>query len=140
MAMTMPARIAAIVAGLIGVLALLVSAVGIHGIVAHAVTARMRDIGVHIALGAPRTGILRLVLGWTMRGVAIGLLAGGAVVTIAAMAFPAGLRAALFGLNPFDPMALSLAGAFLIGVTFVAALLPARRALGIAPLTALRHD
>lgn len=139
-AMTMPARIGALVAGLIGVLALLVSAVGIHGIVAHAVTARIRDIGVHIALGAPRLGILRLVLGWTMRGVAIGLLAGVAVVTIAAVAFPAGLRAALFGLNPLDPTALSLAGVFLIGVTLVAALLPARRALGMAPLTALRHD
>jgi predicted permease len=139
-AMTMPARIGAVVAGLIGVLALLVSAVGIHGIVAHAVTARIRDIGVHVALGAPRLGILRLVLGWTMRGVAIGLVAGVALVTIGALAFPAGLRAALFGLNPLDPTALSLAGGFLIGVTLVAALLPARRALGMAPLTALRHD
>ena len=75
-----------------------------------------------------------------MRGVTIGLLAGAAVIAIAAVAFPAGIRAALFGLNPLDPTALSLAGGFLIGVTLVAALLPARRALGMAPLTALRHD
>ena len=51
-----------------------------------------------------------------------------------------GGRLWLFGLNPLDPTALSLAGVFLIGVTLVAALLPARRALGMAPLTALRHD
>ena len=139
-AMTMPARIGALIAGLIGVLALLVSAVGIHGMVAHAVTARIRDIGVHIALGAPRTGVMRLVLGWTMRGVGIGLLAGLAVVAAAALAFPAGLRATLFGLNPLDPAAFSLAGALLIGVTLVAAYVPARRALGIGPLAALRHD
>lgn len=139
-AMTMPARIGALTAGLIGVLALLVSAVGIHGMVAHAVTARIRDIGVHIALGAPRAGVIRLVLGWTMRGVGIGLLAGLAVVAAAALAFPAGLRATLFGLNPLDPAAFSLAGGLLIGVTLVAAYVPARRALGIGPLAALRHD
>lgn len=139
-AMTMPARIGAVTAGLIGVLALLVSAVGIHGMVAHAVTARIRDIGVHLALGAPRAGVVRLVLGWTMRGVRIGLLAGLAVVAAAALAFPAGLHAALFGLNPFDPAALSVAGGLLIGVTLVAAYVPARRALGIGPLAALRHD
>jgi ABC-type antimicrobial peptide transport system permease subunit len=63
-----------------------------------------------------------------------------AVVAAAALAFPAGLRAALFGLNPLDPAAFSLAGALLIGVTLVAAYVPARRALGIGPLAALRHD
>jgi predicted permease len=139
-AVMMPARIGALVASLIGLLALLVATVGIHGIVAHAVTARIRDIGVHVALGASRLGIIRLVLGWTMRGVAIGLASGAAVVAAAALAFPVDLRAALFGPSPFDPAALLLAGGVLIGTTLLAACVPARRALGVDPLVALRHD
>jgi predicted permease len=139
-ALTMPARIGAVTAGLIGLLALLVASVGIHGIVAHAVTARIREIGVRVALGAAPTGIIRLVLAWTMRGVAIGLLAGLAIIAIAVTAFSAELRATLFGLDPLDPAAFSVAVSVLVGVTLLAAYLPARRALGIGPLAALRHD
>ena len=136
----MPARIGAVTAGLVGLLALLVASVGIHGIVAHAVTARIREIGVQFALGAAPTGIIRLVLVWTMRGVAIGLLAGLAIVATAGMAFSEALRAALFGLDPLNPTAFSVAVGVLIGVTLLAAYLPARRALGIGPLAALRHE
>jgi hypothetical protein len=78
-----------------------------------------------------------LVLGL---GVGIGLAIGSLLVTAAALSFPTPLRTALFGLDPLDPIALLIAGGFLASVTIVAAYLPTRRALGIGPLVALRHD
>jgi predicted permease len=139
-AMTIPTRIGAAISGLIGAMALLVAAVGIYGIVAHAVISRTRDIGVHLALGAPKVRILHLVLGWTMRGVAVGVVVGALLMTTTLLSFSKAFRTALFGLNPLDPMALVVAVGFLAAVTFAAAYLPARRALGIGPLVALRHE
>ncbi len=137
---TSPSRIGAALAGLLGMLALLVTAVGIHGIVAHAVIARTREVGIRLALGAPRAAVLRVVVGSSLRSVLAGALAGGALVALVAWSFSAGVRTALFGMNPLDPTACLAAAACLAAVVFVAAYLPARRALGVAPLDALRHD
>jgi predicted permease len=137
---TVPARVGAAVAGLVGVLSLLVAAVGIHGIVAHAVLCRTRDIGVHVALGAPRSRILRLVVGWAMSGVLVGAAVGTALVMTLTISFSKPFRAVLFGLDPLDPFALLTAAALLALVTSTAAYLPARRALRLGPSIALRHE
>lgn len=139
-AMTGPARAGRAIAGLIGTLALLVAAVGIHGIIAHAVIRRTRDIGVYLALGASRMGVLRAVFGRTLRAVAVGAGAGLGLVTLLGIAFWRGISAALFGLAPLDPWALLTATAFLSAVALAAVYLPARRALRIDPAAALRID
>jgi putative ABC transport system permease protein len=137
---TMPSRLGAAIAGLIGILALLVASVGIHGIVAHAVVARTREIGIRLALGAPRASVLRVVVRSSMVSVLTGVLAGGTLITVIGWSLSAKVRTLLFGLNPMDPTACAAATACLAGIVCAAAYLPARRALGLAPLDALRHE
>jgi putative ABC transport system permease protein len=137
---TVPAEAGAATAATVGVLALLVAAIGIHGIVAQAVVSRTRDIGVHLALGATRGIVLRFVLGWALSGVAIGSAAGFAVVGSVGLAVAGPVRRVLLGIHPLDPVALLIAAGFLGIVIFIAAYVPARRALRIEPLIALRHE
>jgi predicted permease len=136
---TEPVRVVTAMAGLIGLLALLVAGVGIHGIISHAVTSQTRDIGVYGALGASRLWVLRVVLGQTVRAVGIGALAGCALVTGLAVSFSGPVKEMLFGLTPLDPIALLIATGIFLSATLVAAYLPARRALGIQPSEALRR-
>jgi ABC-type antimicrobial peptide transport system permease subunit len=119
-----------------GMAALLLAAVGVYGIVALAVRQRTRELGVRLALGAApaqlRTLMLREALVTAGTGVAIGV-AG----TIAGTRF---LRALLFEVSPFDPLALGAACLVLLGTAAIAAYGPARRATGIDPVTALRSE
>jgi putative ABC transport system permease protein len=137
---TTPSRVAATLAGFIGLMAVLVAAVGLHGIVAQSVIARTREIGIRVALGAPKVALLRVVAGSSLTSVGIGALIGCAMVTGTGWALSTEMRAALFGLNPLDPLAYALAVVSLAIVVCGAVYLPARRALGMAPLDALRHD
>jgi predicted lysophospholipase L1 biosynthesis ABC-type transport system permease subunit len=139
-ARTGPARLGAWLGGVIGLLALMIAAVGIHGIVSHGITCRTREIGVRMALGAERADVLRLLVTSSLRGVLIGALAGVSIIVVTVVAASQPLRAALFGLTPLDPPALFSAAAVLLAITFAAAYVPARRALTIRPLDALRHD
>jgi hypothetical protein len=139
-ARTMPARVSATVAAALALLAVLVAVVGIHGIVAHAVSSRTREIGVHVALGASRARILQLIMGGSLRCVLKGSVAGGLVVLVAAYALSAVLQPLTFGVAALDPIALLATAVLLSAATFPAAYLPARRALGIAPIEALRND
>jgi ABC-type antimicrobial peptide transport system permease subunit len=139
-ARTGPARIGSAIAGVIGLLALVVAAVGIHGIVAHAVARRTRDIAICLALGASSAQVLRGVMGQTLRAVGLGALTGGGLAVVVAIAFSRPLKALLFGLAPLDPAAFLTATAVLLFVTLVAAYVPARRALGVQPADALRRE
>ena len=136
---TGPARIAAAVAALIGVLALLVAAAGIYGIVAYSVVARTHEIGVHVALGAPRPRVLSLVLGSSVRAIVAGAAFGAIVVLIVAVSAGHLLEPILLGVGPLDPLPFIAATAFLATITASAAYLPARRALRVAPVEALRQ-
>lgn len=132
----LPQTIAASVAGSLGVLALLLAAVGLYGVMAYAVTRRTREIGVRMALGADRRDVIRMVmrqgLGLTLIGGAIGaLLAAGASFGLSS----AGL---LFNTAMIDPIAFGGTAVLMIVVTLAAVWIPARRAAGIDPLDAIR--
>jgi predicted permease len=133
---TAPTRVGAASAAIVGALALLISAIGIHGVVAYSVARRTREIGVHLALGATARDVTRLVLGTTMRPVVIGAIAGVVIAMIVARL----LSHLLFGVSALDPIAFVTSSAVLTLATMLACYAPMRRALGIGPMTALRSD
>jgi putative ABC transport system permease protein len=117
-------------------LALLLAALGLYGVIAYSVAQRTHEIGIRMALGASRRNVVWLVLGQGMRLVGIGIalgVAGGAALSRA-------LSAWLFGLSPFDPTAYVAVSLVLIAVALVATYLPARRATKVDPLVALRYE
>jgi putative ABC transport system permease protein len=117
-------------------IALVLAAIGIYGLLAYSVAQRTREIGVRMALGAPRRGILALVLGQGAVLAGIGVVAGLA----GAFAVTRYLSSLLFGITPLDP-ATFVAVAFLFaGVALLASYVPARRATGVDPLVALRSE
>jgi predicted permease len=118
------------------VLATLLAAVGLYGVLGYTVAQRTREIGVRMALGADQWNVRRLVL----RQVAWMTLAGGVLGMLAALAFGRTARSLLFGLDEHDPVAVVTAAVVLAAVALAAAYLPARRASSIDPMRALRAD
>src|SRR5262245_30221048 len=129
-------RLLAMLSGGFGLLALLLSCLGLYGILSYTLAQRTKEIGVRMALGAARRDVLCLVLRDALRLVLFG----------AALGIPAALAAArlvasqLYGINAADPVAIGLATLALLGVAAVAGYLPARRATRVDPLVALRYD
>jgi len=119
-----------------GMLALVLSAIGIYGVMAYAVSRRTREIGVRVALGAGRGDVVRLVVGGAMRLAVAGLLVGAA----AALAAGELLRSQLFGISPRDPLAFATVALLLGAVALVSSWLPARRAARVDPMEALRYE
>jgi predicted permease len=121
---------------LFGVLGLVISAVGIYGVMAYIVSQRTREIGVRMALGATRKRVVIMVLGNAGGLVAAGLAIGG----IAAWYLSAAARTFLFQLDAQDPRAFAAAVLCLAAAALVATALPARRAAGVDPMVALRAE
>jgi predicted permease len=121
---------------LFAAIALALAAVGIYGVLAFAVALRTGEIGVRLSLGAQRRDILRLVLGDGGRLTAAGLLLGLA----GAVAIAAAIRAQLFGVGVLDLPTLGFVMAIIAATALLACWLPARRAAGIDPIQALRHE
>jgi predicted permease len=119
-----------------GALALVLAAVGLYSVIAYNVMQRMHELGVRLALGAPRSGIVRLVV---MDGVRVAL-AGSVVGAIVAAAAARWVGPLLFRQSPRDPMVFALVGAVLVGVAVVASGIPAMRAARVDPKTALLAD
>ena len=130
------ARVGAVIAGVLGVIALGFACVGMFGVFAFWVRQRTQEIGVRMALGAQSSDVIRLVMGTTARAVLIGLAAG----LTASVAGSRLLRSFLFGLSGIDPVTYVVVAAILVGASLVAAFLPARRATRIDPLVALRYE
>jgi putative ABC transport system permease protein len=122
--------------GLFGVLGLVISAVGIYGVMAYVVSQRTREIGVRMALGATRGGILGMVLRNSMMLVLIGLAIGG----IGAWYLSATAKAFLFRMDVNDPRAFAGAIGALAIAALLASLIPARRAASVDPMIALRAE
>jgi ABC-type antimicrobial peptide transport system permease subunit len=129
-------RFALILFGSFAAIALLLAAVGTYGVMTYAVAQRTREIGIRVALGATRPAVLRDVIGQTMRVTAAGL-ALGAVAAAFATRFIASL---LFGITSGDALTWAGAAAVLVIVALLATIVPARRAVRIDPLAALRQE
>lgn len=129
-------RISARVAAGLGALAILLAAIGIYGVVAFAVSSRVREIGLRMAMGASRPAVLLGVLKDALVLAAPGLVAGFILTGVAATGF----RAQLYNLSPVDPVSFLGAGGFLLLVILLASYFPARRASGIDPMEALRRE
>jgi len=133
---TLFGRIAATFAGSFGLLAMLLAAVGIYGVVAYSTRQRTREIGIRMALGAERGGIYRLVLDQGFRLTLAGLVVGTAL----AVAFTRLLKAQLFGVSETDAITFASVGLLLAVVALLACHIPARRATRVDPMVALRHE
>jgi hypothetical protein len=129
-------RLSASASSFFGVFALLLAALGIYGVTACTVSRRTSEIGVRLALGATPAGVLRLFLRRAAKTVALGLALGLAGSAIAARS----LSSLLFGVTPLDPLTIGVVSLLLAGVALLAALVPARRASRIDPLTSLRAE
>jgi len=123
-------------AAALGLLALLLSAIGVYGVVAFAVARRTREIGLRMAIGATRAQVLGAVLRDAVRLATPGLVVGALI----AVGTAAGMRSMLLGVSPVDPMSLGSAILLLFLVVLLASLVPARRASGIDPMVALRSE
>jgi predicted permease len=131
-----PARVAATLLGGFGVIALLLAAIGIFGVMSYAVTQRTREIGIRVALGAPAMNIFKLIVGHGLRltiyGLGLGLLGA-----FAGTRLMAGL---LYGVSALDVVTFGGVSLLLALVALLACYFPARRAMRTDPLLALRHD
>jgi ABC-type antimicrobial peptide transport system permease subunit len=122
--------------GFFGALALLLAAVGLYGVMAHAVARRVREIGIRMALGARAAEVLWLILRETLLMVGIGALIG----IPAALALTRLLETFLYGLTPQDPLSIAASTIILIAITALAGYIPARRATRVDPMIALRYE
>jgi ABC-type antimicrobial peptide transport system permease subunit len=119
-----------------GVIALLLAAIGVYGVISYSVSQRTQEIGVRVALGARRLDVMRLVVGQGMKLAGIGLGIG----LVGALGITRVVRSLLFGVSPTDPLSFGLITIFLTAVAAVASWLPARRATAVDPIVALRRD
>jgi predicted permease len=131
-----PSRVAAWTLGGFGVLALLLAAIGIYGVVSYAVAQRTREIGVRMALGAKRRDVLQLVLGEGLLVVAVGLCLG----LLLAAAATRLLSGFLYGVGTTDPLTFVGVPLVLGFVALLASYIPSRRATKVDPLQALRYE
>lgn len=122
--------------GIFGLIGLLLTAIGVYGVISFAVRERNREIGIRLALGATPGIVLKLVVGsilrTTLSGVVIGLVGG--------LAIAKGIGAELFGVTPTDPWTYLDAGLLILAVALVVAFVPAKRAVRIDPISVLRYE
>ena len=128
-------RMMATLVGLFGLVALVLAAVGLYGVMAHLAGQRRTEIGIRLALGARPASILTLILNDGLRLVAI----GAAIGLAAALGATRWLESQLFGVRPGDPLTFVIVCALLTAVAAVACLIPARRAMRVDPAVALRN-
>ena len=129
-------RLSMLMFSLFGLLGLVISAVGIFGVIAYLVSQQTKEIGIRMALGATRSRVVAGVFGHVGRLVAAGLIVGGLV----AWSLSNAAGRFLFGLDPRDPGAYAVAMITLLAAASVATLLPARRAASVNPIEALRNE
>ena len=129
-------RAVASLAGLFGVVALVLAAIGLYGVTAYTVAQRTNEIGIRMTLGADRAKIVSLVLRGAFNRVLLGLAVG------LPLAVGAGrlISAQLYGVSSWDPLALGVAASALAACSFIAAVIPANRAASISPMRALRIE
>jgi predicted permease len=128
-----PWRLGYLAMGVLGSIAVLLAGAGLYGVLAYSVARRTREIGIRLAIGASRGAVVRMIVGRSLRVVALGLVAGFPLAAILAFL----LRRMLFGVSPMDPWVYGEVGGLLLAVAVLAALLPARRAASVEPVRAM---
>jgi putative ABC transport system permease protein len=129
-------RLMAALSGLFGILAAVLTAVGLYGVISYNVARRTSEIGIRMALGAGRRRVIALIFRETAVFLVIGLSAG----TILGLIAGRSAATLLFGIQPNDPLTLAMAGSAIAFVAAAASYLPARRASAVNPVTALRQE
>jgi predicted permease len=129
-------RAVASLAGVFGMVALILAAIGLYGVTAYNVAQRTNEIGIRMALGAGRSQVMQLVLSGAFKRVLIGLIIGLPLAVAAGKL----ISAQLYGVSSWDPIALSVAATALATCSFLAAIIPANRAASISPTDALRVE
>src|SRR5579863_566418 len=129
-------RAVAGLAGLFGIVALILAAVGLYGVTAYTVAQRTNEIGIRMALGANRANVVQLVLRGAFKRVLIGLILGLPLAVAAGRL----ISSELYGVSSWDPFALGIAASALALCSFFAAIIPAGRAASISPIIALRME
>jgi predicted permease len=129
-------RFRTVLVGAFAALGLLLAAIGIYGVMTHAVSERTHELGVRIALGADRWAVMRLVLGEA----ALLAAAGVAIGVVGAVAATRLMRSLLFGVTSTDPATFAIVAAVLVGTALAASYIPTRRAARVDPMVALRYE
>jgi predicted permease len=132
----LPARLAAQMASLVGLVATILAAIGLYGVIAYAVARRTREIGIRMALGAAPGGVIGLVMRQGLTVALAGIVAGAGIAYMAAGA----IASALYGVSALDPVAWGGSIVALLGSAALANYLPARRASRVDPSVALRTE
>ena len=132
----LPARFAASLLVGFGLLALALAAIGIYGVMSFSVSKRIHEIGIRMALGAQNSDVLKLVLGQGLKLTLLGIVLG----VLAAIVLTRFMAALLFGVSATDPLSFLAVAVLLLGVAMLACYVPARRALKIDPMSALRCE
>ncbi len=122
--------------GLFAGMAMILASVGIYGLMAYSVSQRTHEIGVRMAVGARRRDVLKLVMGQSARLAAVGFAAG----VLAALAFTRLMTRLLFEVTPTDPATFAAVALLMMAVVLLASFVPARRAMKVDPMVALRHE
>jgi putative ABC transport system permease protein len=131
-----PARVVSVLSVILGTIALLLASIGIYGMVSYGVSRRVREIGIRMALGADNRDVMWLVVRQAMFPVLTGALVGMVLCAGVSTVF----SAILFGVSPLDPGSFVLMPLFLLMVALLASYIPARRAMHVDPMVALRYE
>jgi predicted permease len=129
-------RVSALLLGIFAALALVLAAIGIYGVTSYSVAQRSKEIGIRIAMGAQPGDVLRLIIGFGARLAFVGVVIG----VIAALALTQLMKTMLFGVTATDPVTMAAVSITLIAVTLLACYIPARRAMSVDPVIALRSE
>jgi putative ABC transport system permease protein len=128
-------RFSMLLLGVFALVALFLAAVGLYGVVAYTVSQRTPEIGLRMAIGAQGGDVLRMVIGGGMKLAILGVVLG----TAGALALARLVATMLYEVTPFDPTSYASTAAVLLAVALLACYIPARRAMGVDPIVALRQ-